>query len=338
MKIFRGNSANDAWYKAASFFRKDINLIETASRIGFTKEILHAGFEIFNPLNRWIVSRIPPINPAFAIAEVIWIINGLNDAKFLNYWNRNLPKFAGEQDKYHGAYGHRLRKHFNFDQLNLAYETLKHNPTSRQVLLQIWDPSSDLPKDKGLPLNPDIPCNVISLLKIRNNKLEWMQIIRSNDLVLGVPYNLVQFTYLQEIIAGWLNVEVGSYNQISDSLHLYQDSENFIHNAVKAKVKTNTDRIGIEKQRSEALFGELKDKVYLLIGESLSLEEHTNLSDWNTAPKAFQNLLSLLSAEAARRRGWTEPSQNIMKNCSNPILNQVWLNWLNRMHVKQLAS
>jgi thymidylate synthase len=46
--------------------------------------------------------------------------------------------------------------------------------------------------------------------------------MRSNDLFKGLPYNLIQFTTLQEIIAGWLRIEVGSYNHISDSLHLYE--------------------------------------------------------------------------------------------------------------------
>ena len=38
---------------------------------------------------------------------------------------------------------------------------------------------------------------------------------------LGVPHNFVQFTCIQEVLAGWLGVECGSYNQISDSLHVY---------------------------------------------------------------------------------------------------------------------
>ena len=35
--------------------------------------------------------------------------------------------------------------------------------------------------------------------KVRQGKLEWSQIMRSNDVLLGMPYNFIQFTGLQEI-------------------------------------------------------------------------------------------------------------------------------------------
>ena len=100
---------------------------------------------IQEPTNRWVVSREPAINPAFSLAEVIWILTGRNDAGFLNYFNSALPAFAGHGSCYHGAYGFRLRRHFrdgwgrDLDQLERAYLTLCHEPDSRQAVLQIWD-------------------------------------------------------------------------------------------------------------------------------------------------------------------------------------------------------
>ena len=73
-------------------------------------ELLHVGITINKPRQRWISSRIPALNPAFALAEIIWIVNGSNDAEIINYWNPALPKYAGIHKNYHGAYGFRLRK------------------------------------------------------------------------------------------------------------------------------------------------------------------------------------------------------------------------------------
>jgi thymidylate synthase len=185
-------------------------------------ELLHVGLTIDNPRQRWIPSRIPALNPAFALAEIVWIINGSNDAKVINYWNPALPQFAGHVEKYHGAYGFRLRNHFNIDQLEKAYYSLQKNGISRQVVLQIWDSKNDMPDNNGKPVSEDIPCNLSSLLKIRNHKLEWMQINRSNDIYRGLPYNIVQFTTLQELIAGWLGIEVGTYNHLSEMLKTIQ--------------------------------------------------------------------------------------------------------------------
>lgn len=43
-----------------------------------------------------------------------------------------------------------------------------------------------------------------------------------------MPYNFIQFTTLQEIIAGWLNLDIGEYFYFTDSLHVYKsDLEKF---------------------------------------------------------------------------------------------------------------
>src|SRR3712207_1347251 len=92
------------------------------------------------------------------------------------------------------------------DQLRGADAALRHDRTSRQVVLQIWDAGQDMP-DPG-PRSRDIPCTIASHLLVRNDRLDWLQVMRSNDFVWGLPYNIVQFTTLQEIMAGWLGVEV----------------------------------------------------------------------------------------------------------------------------------
>ena len=90
----------------------------------------------------------------------------------------------------------------------------------------------DFPSDNGLPVADDIPCNICSMLKVRNGRLEWSQIMRSNDIFLGLPHNFVQFMTLQEVLAGWIGIEPGTYTHFADSLHLYEKNAErrlFIH-------------------------------------------------------------------------------------------------------------
>lgn len=222
IRAFIGKTADEVWCQAMSTLQSDDLCSFEQSRLGAMREILHANLYIENPRERWVVSRLPAINPAFAIAEVFWILAGSNDASFINFWNPSLPKFSGSGNVYHGAYGYRIINHFGVNQLERAYHALKNNPDSRQVVIQIWDVKSDLPNESGAPVSSDIPCNLFSMLKVRDGKLEWTQVMRSNDLYRGTPYNLVQFTTLQEILAGWLGLDVGGYYQISDSLHVYE--------------------------------------------------------------------------------------------------------------------
>ncbi len=247
IKVFEGATANEVWHMAAAELLHGNSTRRQDGRGGSTQELLHAAFTIQDPRQRWVVARQPALNPAFAIAEVIWILSGRRDSAFLNYWNSQLPKFAGSGKIYHGAYGFRLRHQFRIDQLERAYQALLHNPDGRQVVLQIWDPRADFPDSRGRPVNPDIPCSISSLLKIRDGKLEWMQVIRSNDLFRGVPYNFIQFTSIQEVLAGWLGIELGSYNQLSDSLHLYDGDADLLHIGVSGGVEKNSDSLGLPK-------------------------------------------------------------------------------------------
>ena len=101
-------------------------------RNGQTKELTHVCMSISDPTQRWVERRKPAISPAFAIAELVMIMNGSDEAALLNAWNPALPKYQGKYDRYPGSYGKRLRYSFGFDQINRAYDVLKNNPESRQ--------------------------------------------------------------------------------------------------------------------------------------------------------------------------------------------------------------
>ncbi|MEK6287791.1 MAG: thymidylate synthase [Acidobacteriota bacterium] len=332
-RVFEGSTADEVWAKAASAFRRGDGT-DQSSRAGDTRELLHSAMSISNPIQRWVISRVPAINPAFAIAETIWIMTGRNDSAFLNYFNRRLPEYAGHGDTYHGAYGYRLRHHFGIDQIERAYQALNSKPHTRQVTLQIWDSRIDLPSPTGQEASPDIPCNVASILKVRRGRLEWMQILRSNDLYRGLPYNIVQFTTLQEILAGWLGIGVGEYNQISNSLHVYARDLPRIEKASLtgslADVR-NTDSLTLPKDESEKSFAQLSENVQTIIDQRISAEALMLNVRRVSLGQAFRNMLCVLSAEGSRRRGSVDIAREIMAECSNPVYKVLFDRWLDRV-------
>ena len=331
IRAFEGSTADHVWQQLARAFRESDGVCVQASRDGPTKEILHVAISIEDPRQRWIVSREPPLNVAFALAEVVWIMAGRRDLKFLEFWNSRLRDFVGPGPGLHGAYGHRLRCHFGLDQLKRACEALRQSPDTRQIVLQIWDSSTDLPQASGSPVDNDIPCNVVSLPKVRGGKLEWTQIIRSNDLFLGLPYNLVQFTCLQEIMAGWLGLECGSYNQISDSLHLYErDANKALASRLLPPVASNPDSLALPWKQSELVFKELEHRIERMIGQRLAEGELARLACWDAAPQAYRNVLTVLAAEALRRREQVQASVEVMSTCTNPLYRQLWSRWLSK--------
>jgi thymidylate synthase len=157
-------------------------------------------------------------------------------------------------------------------------------------------------------------------------------VLRSNDLFLGLPHNFIQFTYLQEILAGWLGLDVGKYFQLSDSLHVYAHDLDKIGRPMKLEgVPVNTDSLAFPRDESEDAFRRLSSDVDLMIDERNRPNSVARLVSESTLLPEFRNLLSLLAAEALRRRGEPEMAIDMMTECSNDVLRWLWKNWNERV-------
>ena len=86
-EIIIEKSANDVWKVAADKLLNEKNLLD--GRNGEYREILHTFITIKDPRQKWVYNRVPAISIAYALAEIVWILNGDNAAKIINYWLRS---------------------------------------------------------------------------------------------------------------------------------------------------------------------------------------------------------------------------------------------------------
>jgi len=328
MEIFQGYSATEAWDSAADAFAAS-HARSQASRLGLTFEIPQAAFVIDNPLLRWVQSRTPPANIALALAEVVWIVTGRSDTSFISAWSKSYSKYVGRVSRQHDAYGHRLRVHFGVDQLTRAAAALSNNPTTRQVVLQLWDATTDFPSKDGLPADPNIPCSVIAMLKVRDGRLEWTQILRSNDFFRGTPYNFFQFMTLQELFAGWIGVIPGTYTHISDSLHVYEQELFSIREVSRpCEIWANTDSLALEMNECLREFHLLGQAV-----EKISGSDEKALIDFrdDTFSEPIVNFLSIFAAERLRQLHLYHAARSVVLRCTNPYLRHAWTTWADHL-------
>ena len=324
IRLFAGRTANEVWRASARELLQPSSQLALNPLDGGSRELHHVAVSIEEPRQRWVFAREPAINPAFALAEVVWILRGRNDAAFLTAWNRSLPKYAGDDASFHGAYGYRLRAHFGLDQLSRAAAALSSSSASRQIVLQLWDPRIDLPLEDGKPRAKDIPCNVLACLKVVGQRLEWFQVIRSNDVFLGLPYNLIQWTCLQEVLAGWIGLEVGSYNQISDSLHLYNRDLRTVQASFEGDAE-NSDSIAMPRPESEDAMRRLEDCIQRLVAHGVSVVPQV-LETMGLVP-ALRNWLTVFCAEQYRRAHLADMALAAISECTNPALVLAWTRW-----------
>lgn len=159
-----------------------------------------------------VPGRIP--NPAFAVAEAIWVLSG-SDAPWIFEYNEALRRYT-DDGVLRGAYGPRLRCWAGrLDQLELVRNLLTEEPHTRRAAIQIFDPARD-----WLP-SRDVPCTIGHRFLLRDGALHMHSTMRSQDVWLGLPYDVFTNTVLQELMAGWIGVAVGEYVHTVDSLHLY---------------------------------------------------------------------------------------------------------------------
>lgn len=330
MHIIIGNSADEAWRRVADLLLGSTDALTQPSRGGETRELLHVALEIDDPSQRWVISRTPPMNPAFALVEAFWIAAGRRDSELPTYWNPRLRNYCGDGANYHGAYGYRLRHQLGFDQLDRVYRALLAASDTRQCVLQIWNSAIDMPREDGSPVDPDIPCNVLAFPKLRNGRLQWLQIIRSSDLFLGVPHNIVQFTVLQEILSGWLGVDPGSYVQISDSMHIYTRDLAAIRSSLPVVIPRSSDSYALDRVTWENIFPGVMQRLDKLASPVLSTNEFRAVAFSNDAPSAYENAVLTAAADSARRRGLKHEIQECTDRCTNPALRLLWSRWRTR--------
>lgn len=217
-----------------------------------TLEINPAIHHVLSPVKRLCSVPGRKANPFFNLAENMWILAGFGDSEWVSSFNNKLNEYQlddGHTD-YSAPYGRRIRyynrhrkgqTHISLnqyvstdirslpqvDQLLHCWSVLSKDKYSRHAVVTLWNPLFDYFTNE----TKDRPCNTTIYFKIRKNDkgldaLNMTVSNRSNDLHLGLyGVNFVQFSHIQEFLAASLNVEIGHYTHISDSLHVYDSSQ-----------------------------------------------------------------------------------------------------------------
>jgi thymidylate synthase len=178
------------------------------------------------PKERMLLDPVRDANPFFHIFEGVWMLAGRNDVGWISAFNHNIVQFSDDGIKFNGAYGHRWRNHFGYDQLNWIISHLRADDHSRRAVLQMFDPTTDSGWVAGG--SKDIPCNTSVYFDVIHGKFDKKYLNmsvtnRSNDMIWGCyGANVVHMSMLQEYLADCLGIEVGTYTQFSNNFHIYE--------------------------------------------------------------------------------------------------------------------
>lgn len=171
-----------------------------------------------NPRERLIDPPGRNLNFAYCIAEAMDILANDNPGTAIRY-NKNLKNWLNEDGVFPGHYGERIDACTEGDnspkQLWRCYQELSVRPTSRRATITIHNPLLEDYHSK------DVACTMDLQFLIRNNKLQCMVHMRSNDALWGFCYDTWLFQFIQESLAAILGVGLGNYYHIVGSFHYY---------------------------------------------------------------------------------------------------------------------
>ncbi len=213
--IFNGKSVNDVWTQAFEALSEQAEKgYEAGSRDGaVVGEICDAVFCVEDPTRSIVSSPIRKMPMRYAVGELAWYLSGSNKVKDISRFAKKWVDISDDGETNNSAYGWRIFDKFGFDQWQYVKELLWKDPNSRQAVIHIKDADNRPTKD--------VPCTVYLQFFIRNGKLNLSVHMRSNDIWMGVPYDMFSFTFLQMKMAMELGVEIGQYTHYAGSLHIY---------------------------------------------------------------------------------------------------------------------
>lgn len=190
-----------------------LNGQETSPRGMKTIEVLNPTIVVRDPADTLPLGVGRNVSRQIAAVEAVQLCGSFASDELPVAAARQFQQFRETNGKFHGAYGRRIGQ-----QAQEVVYKLGQDPDTRQAVITLWDPNLD-----NLGGKRDYPCTVSLQFLVRGNELLLSTNMRSNDVWLGLTYDIFQFSQLQWTVANMLGIEAGPLTHRPVSLHAYEN-------------------------------------------------------------------------------------------------------------------
>lgn len=194
----------------------------------------------FGVVNRYDLSKefpiltLRPTNLKNAVDEILWIwqkkSNNIHDLNS-HIWDA----WADEAGSIGKAYGYQLGvkhryKEGMFDQVDRVLYDLKHNPSSRRIMTNLYN-------HEDLHAMNLYPCAYSMTFNVSGNTLNAILNQRSQDVLVANNWNVVQYAVLVHMFAQVSGLKVGELVHVIADAHIYDRHEPLIRELVQRQPK-----------------------------------------------------------------------------------------------------
>lgn len=205
----------------------------TGRQRGAIHELLDVELVLTDPRKSVLSLPIRNMSRRYAAGELLCYIRGTNKQEDFAFYSKSWNRLANPDGTINSAYGYRMFHQFECtdapqsveSRFHYALTQLLENPESKNAIIMLRDDTDLDPNHQK-----DRCCTLCLAFSIRNGKLNCRTIMRSQDLWLGLPYDVFCFTRLMQIMLYNYNancengkeVELGTYTHQVLNLHLYE--------------------------------------------------------------------------------------------------------------------
>ncbi|MFH1855593.1 MAG: thymidylate synthase [bacterium] len=162
------------------------------------------------------------------IYELLWFLRGDTNVKYLNDHGVTIwDAWADKNGELGPIYGKQWVKWETKDgkkinQIKQCVDLLKNDPDSRRIIVSAWNTGDLQELIKGKKTAPPA-CHSFFQFYVQNGKLSCHLYMRSNDVFLGAPFNIAQYSLLTMMMAQVTGLKLGEYIHTNGDVHIYKN-------------------------------------------------------------------------------------------------------------------
>jgi len=187
------------------------------------RELVHGSLE-FGQLPKRLAGCPAPgawISPGLAAARFLYLLTGRRDLQFIAPFSGGVRKFSADGIHLGGsAYGTQLfGDQPGADQIRRCAQIITSRPNTKRAAATLFPPYT------GNETSVDVACCLGIVFVPRSGTLDASVIMRANDALRLLPYNMFEFSMLAEMVARLTGLEAGTYRHLAVSMHLRGDAD-----------------------------------------------------------------------------------------------------------------
>jgi len=162
------------------------------------------------------------------IHETLWFLKGDTNVKYLNDHGVTIwDEWADKNGELGPVYGKQWIRWSDdeggeINQIEQVQDMLRNNPNSRRIIVSAWNVGDIQELIKGKKSAPPA-CHTMFQFYVSGGKLSCQLYMRSNDVFLGMPFNIAQYAMLTMMLAQTCDLGLGEYIHTNGDVHIYQN-------------------------------------------------------------------------------------------------------------------